>query len=128
MIYTEKEIRDAARELGWSDAGDKIIAQLKKESIPDDSTTVTVREIREAWSCFYQALPSLQAIGASEQETLRAFLQDVLDRRGPKYKPGKIYRDAEGNYFRRAEGGWHGVGHSVLLSNSAVTFPVTEMP
>lgn len=107
-LYSEKEIRAAwGRTPGLRLLPDFLTAflgELKGDVVLADTDTVTVRELREAWSR-ENLQTGLSASPAVTRHDLDRLLRDISEHREPEWTPGKIYRTYTGGRFLYKGGG-----------------------
>ena len=126
--YTEEEIRKAWKVLELSGFGstyiNTLIQALKAEDahLHDfaDADTITVKEIREAWTRMGNP-----ATWTSQRADV--FLKDISEHREPVYPQGSIWRDRVGLIYCRDGRNWLRFGTQVTFADNVPLRPLKRM-
>lgn len=121
--YTEEDIRETLRRMGWTEDSRKVLMERLKENshVHDftDDDTISVKELKDAWR---------RRLSLVSQDTVTDLLKDISEHREPEYPIGTVWEDAHGQvYFRWSRTQWMKFGTQVRFADNIPARPLKRM-
>jgi hypothetical protein len=116
FLFTETEIRDAARRNFMPATADNLIESMKKNRASPQERVITQEELNAA----------LKRKNYSADIHAQNLVDDVIAHREPEYIIGRVYRSDSERLYKRIVGGWVTFGDTRVFEYDYPTRPMHD--